>query len=228
MKIILTILFIFYSFQIVVSQKINQFDAKNQRTGVWRKYYPNNKIRYEGTFKAGKEVGVFKFYDESSSVHPIAIKEFKETTDSVLTKFYTIKGVLQSQGNFIGKNREGKWIYFFSDGQKMSVEFYKNNLLTKLLTNYYPNGYVAEETNYQNGLKHGLSSKYTSDGILIEAVNYQNNVLEGEAKYYDLKGNLKEKGMYKNGKKFGKWEFYTDGEISEKKEKTKFKKQVKD
>ncbi|NJN50207.1 MAG: toxin-antitoxin system YwqK family antitoxin [Polaribacter sp.] len=211
------ILLLFCAFQSVNAQKINQFDANNQRTGVWRKFYPNKKIRYEGTFKAGKEVGIFNFYDESSSLHPIAIKEFKETTDSVLTKFYTIKGVLQSQGNFIGKNREGKWIYFFADGKKMSIEYYKNNLLNGLLTNYYPNDYVAEETNFLMGLKHGLSSKYTSDGILIEAVNYQKNILEGEAKYYDLKGNLKEKGIYKNGQKFGKWEFYLDGELTEKK-----------
>lgn len=204
----------FFTVDSTVAQKINQFDKNNQRTGIWRKYYENQKIRYEGEFKNGKEIGVFKFYDASSSQHPIIIKTFTRNTDSVKVEFFSIQGILQSKGFFIEKNRVGKWHYFFKDGKIMSEEFYSQGKLQGKLINYYPNGKATEITEYQNGLKHGISQKYSSDGILIEEVTFEKGVLNGLAKYFELNGNLKEKGIYKNGKKFGKWEFYIDGEVT--------------
>lgn len=205
------------------AQKINQFDKNKQRTGIWKKFYKNQKIRYEGQFKNGKEIGVFKFYDASSSQNPIIIKKFKEHTDSVEVEFYSNKGILQSKGFFIDKNRVGKWYYFFKDGKKMSEEFYHQGKLEGKLINYYPNGKPTEITEYKTGVKNGVSQKYSSDGVLIEEVTYKNGVLSGLAKYFELNGNLKEKGLYKDGKKFGKWEFYIDGEVTSEDEKNKKK-----
>ena len=37
-------------------EKINQLDANGDRTGIWKKYFNNNRIRYEGQFDAGKEI----------------------------------------------------------------------------------------------------------------------------------------------------------------------------
>lgn len=202
----------------VFSQKINQFDTNNQRTGIWKKLYPNQQIRYEGQFKNGKEMGVFKFYDESNSKHPSIIKNFSEKIDSVKVEFFSAKGILKSKGFFIEKYRVGKWQFFFADGKIMSEEFYNQGKLEGKVINYYPNGKKTEITEYKNGLKHGISQKYSSDGILIEEITYENGILNGSAKFFELKGNLKEKGMYKNGKKFGKWEFYIDGEITDEKE----------
>lgn len=216
-RILLFVVFILIS-NGIFSQKINQFDEKNQRTGIWKKFYPNQKIRYEGEFKNGKEIGVFKFYDESSSQNPISIRKYTEKTDSVYSEFYTSNGKLQSKGFFIDKNRVGKWQYFFIDGKIMSEEFYNQGKLEGKIINYYPNGKATEITEYKNGLKNGISQKYSSDGILIEEVTYENGILNGTGKFFDLKGNLKEKGIYKNGKKFGKWEFYIDGEITDEKE----------
>jgi antitoxin component YwqK of YwqJK toxin-antitoxin module len=196
------------------AQKINQFDANKQRTGLWKKYYKNNRIRYTGQFKNGKEVGVFRFYDISDSRNPTIIKTFSNTNDSVSVAFYSLKRTLKSKGFFIGKKRVGEWKYFFSDAKLMSIEFYSDGKLEGELINYYPNGKPAEITAYKNGLKNGLSKKYSSDGILIEEVHFKNGKPNGLAKYFELSGNLKEKGMYKDGKKAGKWEYYMDGEIA--------------
>ena len=201
----------------IFSQKINQFDSENRRTGIWKKLYSNQEIRYEGQFKNGKEIGIFKFYEFSNSKQPSIIKNFIEKTDSVKVHFFSSKGILQSKGFFIEKNRVGRWQYFFKDGKIMSEEFYNQGKLEGKLINFYPNGKTTEITEYKNDLKHGISQKYSSDGILIEEVTYENGILNGSAKFYELKGNLKEKGIYKNGKKFGKWEFYIDGEITDEK-----------
>ena len=198
----------------VNSQKINQFNANKKRTGVWKKYHPNKRIRYTGQFINGKEVGVFKFYDITDSRNPIIIKTFSAASNSVAVSFYSINGILKSKGIFIGKKRVGVWKYFFADGKLMSEEFYVDGKLENKLINYYPNGKPAEISIYKNGLKSGLSQKYSSVGILIEEIDFKNNKPNGVAKYFELNGNLKEKGVYKNGKRVGEWEFYLDGEVS--------------
>ncbi len=193
------------------AQRINQFDKNKKRTGIWKKYYPNKRIRYVGQFKDGKEVGTFKYYDISTSKHPTIIKEFSANSDSAFVKFYTLKGKLRSKGYMVGKKRVGKWMYYFSNGKTFSEEAYLDGKLEGDLKNYYPNGKMLEHTQYQNGKKNGFSKKYSDEGVLIEEVNYVNGILNGEGKYYELNGDLKEEGVYRNGKRHGKWEFYIGG-----------------
>lgn len=200
----------------VFAQKINKTDVNGKRTGVWRKYYSNNRIRYEGQFKNGKEYGTFKFYDITTSKHPVVIKKYEANSNKAFVQFFTLKGKLRSKGVMIGKKRIGKWIYYFPTGKLFSEEIYKDGKLEGVLKNYYANGKLTEETLYKNGLKNGTSKKFTDEGVLIEEIKYVNGKREGLAKYYDLKGGLKEKGIFKADKRFGKWEFYLDGEIVEK------------
>lgn len=204
----------FFTSKISNAQKMNQFDANKKRTGLWEKYYPNNKIRYQGQFKNGKEIGVFKFYDITDSRNPTITKKYSEKNDSVIVTFYSLKGKIQSKGNFIAKNRVGLWEYFFPNGKIMSREFYNQGKLEGKVVNYYPNGKETEISFYKNGLKDGVSQKYSSAGILIEEISFKNNKANGVAKYFELNGNLKETGVYKDGKRIGEWEFYLDGEIT--------------
>lgn len=222
-NVISTLIVIVFAFQFQVSnaQKINQFDSNKKRTGVWKKYYPNKRIRYVGQFKDGKEVGTFKYYDISTSKHPTIIKEFSANSDSASVKYYTLRGKLRSKGVMVGKNRVGKWIYYFSNGALFSEEFYKNGKLEGVLKNYYKTGIVLEETTYQFGLKNGVSKKYSDTGVLIEQVHFKDGKLDGEAKYFELNGDLKEEGLYKNGKRYGKWEFYIGGKKATLKERNK-------
>jgi antitoxin component YwqK of YwqJK toxin-antitoxin module len=194
------------------AQKINQFDAHKKRTGLWEKYYPNKRIRYQGQFKNGKEIGVFKFYDITNSENPTTIKTYSKTSNQVAVSFYSIQGVLQSRGFFVERKRVGQWNYYFLDGKIMSEEFYEDGNLEGKLINYYPNGKFTEISNYKNGLKNGTSQKYSSKGVLIEEITFKNGTPNGFAKYFELSGLLKETGVYKNGKRVGQWEYYMDGE----------------
>ncbi|QNM86170.1 toxin-antitoxin system YwqK family antitoxin [Polaribacter pectinis] len=206
------------------AQKINQFDKNKKRTGVWKKYYPNKRIRYSGKFKNGKEVGVFKFYDITQSDHPVIIKTFFEDSDSLFVQFYTLSGKIETEGVLNGKKRTGNWKYFYPDGTLLSEENYKDGKLEGEQLIYYPDGQVTEFAIYKDGLLDGVCSKYSSKGILIEEITYENGKPNGLAQYFELNGNLKETGHYKNGKRVGEWEYYMDGEIASdevKKEKKK-------
>lgn len=217
----LAILAGFFLFTSALSaQKHNRFDKDGKRTGEWRKYYPNKRLRYVGQFWKGKEYGTFKYYDILSSEHPTAIKTYSKTSDSASVAFYTTAGVLRSKGMMVGRKRVGTWMYYFPTGKTFSEEFYIDGNLEGEVKTYYKTGKLFEVKNYKNGLKEGPMKRYSENGILLEDVMYANDKLNGEGKYYDLKGNLKEKGIYKNNKRFGKWQFYLDGElVSDKKKK---------
>jgi len=218
-----TILFtLCFSFSININaQDINQFDKSGKRTGVWRKYYSNQRIRYEGKFVNGKEVGVFKYYDITTSKHPVIIKEFSANSNMATVTYYTLNGKLRSKGKMRGKLRVGKWIYYFENKALFSEENYVKGKLDGELKNYYKNGKLLEVTSYLNGIKHGESKKYSEEGTLLEHVQFRNGKLNGKAFYYELNGNLKEEGIYKNGKKIGEWQFYIDGEKASLKDKIK-------
>lgn len=213
----------FFSGKIGYAQKINQFNENKKRTGVWRKYYPNKRIRYTGQFENGKEVGVFKFYDITDSENPVIIKTYFEDSDSLFVQFYSLKGSLKTEGIFNGRKRVGNWKYFYPDGTLMSEENYKEGKLHGEQIVYYPDGQITEFSEYKDGLLDGVSSRYSSKGILIEEITYKNGKPNGLAKYFELNGNLKETGVYEDGKRVGKWEYYMDGEIAIDKEKEKKK-----
>ncbi|MFK5879590.1 MAG: toxin-antitoxin system YwqK family antitoxin [Flavobacteriaceae bacterium] len=217
-----TIAFVFSTLFIIGSvfgQEINQTNEKGERVGIWKKYYKNNRIRYEGQFEDGKEVGVFKFYSAEDSKFPIAIKTFEVKSDLIQVKFYTVKGLLESEGEMKGKERIGKWLYYHKDGKnKMIEENYESGVLNGEYKIFYVNGKLTKLAHYKDGLLEGNSKKYSQEGILIEDLNYIKNVLNGPAAFYEMNGNLKQKGVYEDDLKVEIWEFYTDGELSKTKE----------
>lgn len=213
---ILSLLFLVGS---IFAQEINQTNEKGERVGVWEKHYKNNRIRYEGQFKNGKEIGVFKFYSAAQSKFPIAIKTFDEGSDTIAVQFFTDTGLLESEGKMIGKDRIGKWYYYHKDGKnKMIEENYGNAKLNGEYKIFYVNGKLTKLAHYKDGLLEGNSKKYSQEGVLIEDLNYVKNVLNGPAAFYEMNGYLKQKGVYKDDLKVGVWEFYTDGELSKTKE----------
>lgn len=209
------------------AQRINQFDKNKKRTGVWKKYYPNKRIRYIGQFKEGKEVGTFKFYNIKNSKFPDIIKVFDNNSDSVSVSYFYNNGELKVKGKLLSRKKVGRWLYYFRNRRKFSVETYKDGMLHgEFLVYFKKTGKIAERSKYKDGLLDGVSKKFTDSGILIEEVIYKKNLPNGLAKFFDLKGNLKEKGIYKNGLRIGKWEYYLEGkpiDVKTKKEQLKNK-----
>jgi len=216
---LLFFLILFVSGMAIAQEKINQFDAQGRRTGVWKKYYDNKNIRYEGQFEAGKEIGVFNYYGELNSKQPTIVKTFSEAGGTAQVTFFYDDGILQSEGSMNGTNRIGKWLYYNTNGKTIiSEENYENGLLNGTSTTYFDSGKITEVLTYKNGELHGDVLRYSSDGILLDDLQYENGKLQGAAKYYDVAGKLLRKGDYENDEKVGNWEFFENGEpISAKK-----------
>ena len=197
---------------IIAQEKINQFDAKGKRTGVWEKYYNNNRIRYQGQFEVGKEVGIFKYYSALSSDHPTAIKTFSKNRETATIQFFSEKGILESEGEMNGKNRVGKWVYFHPDGTSiLSEENYRKGILNGESKTFYLTGKLTEFSHYKNGKLHGNLKRYADNGVLLDDLNYNNGKLHGAAKYYNIEGKLIYWGDYENDEKVGDWEYFENG-----------------
>lgn len=201
-------------FTVTAQENVNQFDANGKRTGIWKKYHTNKRIRYEGQFIAGKETGVFKFYSPLTSDHPITIRTYEKNSDVSKVQFYTVEGVLESEGFMKAKNRIGTWKYYHPDGKTLMIEEqYLNGMLDGKSVTYFDSGKIAEEKNYKMNLQEGLAIRYDSKGVLISKVTYEGGKLNGPATYYTVDGKIKYQGNYENDKKIGQWEYYENGKL---------------
>lgn len=228
----LSLMAIFFINPSVFSQTdFNKLDEKGKKHGVWKGYYPESKrLRYEGTFQHGREIGTFKFYDDVKSQPVIATREFNVKDNSVYTIFYNQSNNKVSEGKQVNKLNEGEWKYYHENlPDLMIIEHYKSGKLEgKRMVFYRSSGIkgeenIAEEANYKNGLKNGSYKKYTMKGTVLEDSNYKKGELDGSAIFNDPLGNLVSKGNFKNGKKFGIWEFYQDGKFIKKENMDKYK-----
>jgi antitoxin component YwqK of YwqJK toxin-antitoxin module len=192
---------------------INQLDSKGLKNGYWQGFYDDTKnLRFEGKFKNGKEIGLFKFYDNTKKKKIVSTRKFEENAIA-----YTIiyNGNFKvSEGKTINKKREGKYLtYHYIQTQVMTEEFYKNDLLHGLRKVFYKSGELAEECMYENGKKHGFYKKYAENGKILEESFYQKGEYHGKAIYRDALGNLISEGNYEKGKSVGLWKIYENGKL---------------
>ena len=219
MKHFLTLLIFTLSSTFMLAQEFNQFDSNGKRHGKWKKNFEGTEVlRYEGQFEHGKEVGMFKFYQNLENKAVLAAtRTFKKDSDIALVVFYTSTGNKVSEGAMRGKTYVGKWLYYHKNSdQLMTSEFYNNKgKLEGLRTTYYLNGNVAEKANYKNGKLDGLSQWFSGESVLIREYTYKDNMLHGAYKSYDEKGNLVLEGQYQNDYRHGIWKTYKDGKLIE-------------
>jgi len=197
------------------AQDFNKLDANGKKDGLWKGTYEISKRpRYEGTFSHGKEIGLFKFFDDTKKGDVVATRDFSTNDGSAYTIFYDQNKNKVSEGKVIGKNYEGEWKYYHKASKVIMItENYKNGKLEGLRTVFYPNSKIAEEMTYKNGLKEGIYKSFGQNGSPLELTTYKNNQYEGDAVFYDVDGAVASKGKFVNGKKAGMWQFFEKGKL---------------
>lgn len=194
---------------------INLLNQNGKKQGPWKGLYEESKrVRYEGTFEDGKEIGTFKYYDDTKASSVLAERTFNPKDNSAYTVFFDQKKNKISEGKIIGKLREGEWIYYHENSTiPMTKERYKADKLNGLRQVYFPNGKIAEEINYTNGVREGNYRKYTPAGIVLEETFYKKGEIHGNAIFRGSDGKLASEGKFVNGLKKGMWKFYEGGKL---------------
>lgn len=219
-------LMLWFTGSLLAQNQLNQLDEKGAKHGLWKGYHPESKrLRYEGTFNHGQEVGLFKFFDDTQAGTVIATREFNPATHSVYTTFYDQKNNKVSEGKSVNRLNEGVWKYYhFESKALMTEENYVKGKLEGKRTVFYTDSKPAEEAFYVNGLKQGSYKKWANNGVVLEEATYDKDQYEGPAIYRDPLGNIVAKGLYKKGKKVGLWQFYEGGKLVSEENMSKVKK----
>ena len=199
------------------AQDTNKMDENGKKHGVWKGIYEESKRpRYEGTFEHGKEVGMFRFFDDTKAGTVIATREFNPKDNSCYTIFYNQNKHKVSEGKLVNKQFEGEWKYYHEDLPSiMTSEIYVNGKLNGVRKVFYKGGNIAEETTYKDGIKNGSYKSYAENGILLEESNYKNGEYDGKAIYRNVDNQISGQGLYKNGKKVGIWKILEKGKLKD-------------
>lgn len=215
MNQLIKIAFLLYSVTFFAQIEVNKFDANGKKVGLWKGVFEDTKRpRYEGTFDHDKEVGLFKFFDNTKASNLIATREFNTVDNSAYTIFYDVNKNKISEGKVLNKLYEGLWIYYHKSSKViMTSENYKNGKLDGTKTIYFKSGKVAEISNYKNGILDGIYIKNDESGVALEESFYVNGELNGITIYRAPDGLVVAKGKFRKGLKVGIWQFFENGKL---------------
>ncbi|HEX4958876.1 MAG TPA: hypothetical protein VFV46_11910 [Lacibacter sp.] len=176
------------------------FDANGKRTGVWKFYFENGKLKSEDTYDNGKLNGLVTEYFENGNLR------YKSAYAD--DKLVGVKEIYHPNGKLAGREnfKDGKFLNngdFFDENGNTTLQFG-----TGYRVDYFANGKLSFKGNYRNGKRDGLNSWYNETGKPKSEFNYSNGVYYGEYKTYFENGTLKERGFYSNEKINGLVEFY--------------------
>ncbi len=185
-----------------------QTDAEEiTKLEVKRDYFPNGKIKIEGTYRNGQADGIRREFNEKGEVE----KTFLMKNGQV-----TAEGIVEANGQ-----RKGVWKEFYPDGSVKANGQYTDDFKSGYWEYFHPNGTLEQKGSFdEKGQYSGVWQWYDESSRLIRTENFRNGVNDGELTEYDSQGNLILQGYFINGKEEGKWIFntggmHTEGEYSE-------------
>lgn len=186
----------------------NQKDAQGKRHGVWQKKFENGKLRYEGQFEHGIEVGEFKHYFDNGDLKVVNV--FRGKTRVAYSRLYGGREKLAAEGLYIKGKRDSVWTFYDADGNVISREEYKVDLKEGKSYSYYKNEKIAEMTTFTKDLKDGEWKQFYEDGRPKSKGQYSSNKLTGQVIYYNEQGRVRAKGNYVRGLMDGNWYIFDE------------------
>ena len=94
------------------------------------------------------------------------------------TTWYPDKKI-QMTGEYKEKKRDGRWIYYYANGNVWSEGFFKNGKSDGKRMMYNENGSIFIEGYYKEDRRVGVWKFYNEKGVLIKAVDYSKESTKG-------------------------------------------------
>lgn len=190
--------------------KYNQLDENGNKTGVWREYFENGKIKSEISYKGGLKDGLAKEYDKDGKLLSInQMSKGNEASDPGgiviidLYKEYYDNGKVKLVGGLNKGKKSGIFREYTRDGELKRAYIYKKDTLlsegmllsggifTDEWINYYPDGTIKAKGSFVNGLKDGKWVFYYPDGKKEQEGKFKENILYGPWVWYYQNGQIK-------------------------------------
>ena len=185
---------------------------------VFKAYYENGNVRYEGGYVNGIPIGIHFHYKLS-----------KEICDSILIYDDTIpkkiwhctnysipdSAIVFQEGYLIEKGavdsirkKQGIWTEYHLSGEFRAKGKYSNDFKIGEWIYYFPSGKLEQKGKYnKKGKPDGEWVWYYENGKILRKENYTNGLLSGSSEEYNEKGELITKGEYVDDFKEGFWTY---------------------
>lgn len=191
---------------VVDRENINRRDKKGMKQGRWKFFYPDGKVRTEGTYRDDKRNGYFKEYDEmgvltdvSKFINDIRQEEVPELAKLDVKTDYYPTGKVKTVASYKGDIPEGIRREYAENGQVTASYTYRNGKI------------IGEGIIDDEGVKDGPWKEYYDDGQLRSEGNYRQGKKIGKWRYYHPNGNIEQEGNFNNlGNTDGNWVWYYD------------------
>ncbi len=192
---------------------INIPDENEKKTGYWREYYDNGKVRYEGHFLNDHPVGEFTRYYKTGI--PQAKIIYSEDGRETYAELYYLNGKIAAQGKYIEKLKDSTWNFYSEhDGHLALKENYLKGKRQGESIKYYRSNKVSEKVHYTSDLLNGQWEQYFENGTQRLDGNYLNGKRQGEFRTWNAEGKPSVMGFYENGDMDGEWKYFNeDGEV---------------
>jgi uncharacterized protein len=188
-----------------------------------KEYYPNRKLRRQGSYIGNKPAGLHTSYDSSGRILEVVYYNDGEPSarglldenglkTGIWQEFYP-GGTLKSEGTYHQDFKQGTWRFFHASGKIEQTGQYNNGKPVGTWRWYYENGNLLRETSFINGKEEGWSVELGETGDTLSLGEYQDDEREGS--WVFRQGYLTIKGAFIAGKPNGRWEQrYSGGNLS--------------
>lgn len=181
-------------------------DESGNFNGQWKDYYPDGKVKAEGTYVDSKRTGIWKFYNSQSKVEQIG--SYSNGRPDGLWKWYYENGSVLREEEYFQGERDGVYTEYSPDGDIIAQGQYtdgEKNGFWKIKS-----GDHSEEGNYIIGLKDGQWKSYYNNGTLKFKGNFVQGNPDGQHIYFYDTGIIKEEQFYRMGLKQRAWKKYDE------------------
>ena len=187
----------------------NQLNSRGQKTGFWKVYYENGKVRYTGFFENDQPAGEMKKYYPGGILQAHMIYERSGKVSRV--KLFYKSGKLSAEGKYIGNVKDSVWNYYSSYDERLALhETYELGMKNGMSFKYYSNGNISEIIEWDNDLEHGRWEQYYENGDIRLKSSYLHGMRNGPFQSFHPGGKPSITGAYNNGYMNGKWTYFDE------------------
>ena len=94
----------------------------------------------------------------------------------------------------------GKWIEYYSNGDKRGEFIFQNGLMNGPYTLWYKNKVKGEYGFYKNNKKDKLIVKWDQKGLKLSSFTFKDDLFHGEVIFFNPNGSIKYSGIYHEGR----------------------------
>jgi antitoxin component YwqK of YwqJK toxin-antitoxin module len=176
--------------------------GRRVKHGMYRFYHQNGKVREEMTFQHGKPVGEARFFhDNGTLAHQVTFQEGKRQGQAIN---YDEAGKKISVWQFKDDVPEGKWMWFYPDGNPLKLETFGSGYVSDIGEAIEPVEAREDEATLTAGIKQGEWKWWYPGGQIGIEGQYAGDAMDGTWTYYDRDGQVTETRQYKAGEQLNK------------------------